>query len=82
MRVFERMGFGPEPAPGAAGEQLIRLHGCPVRDLARSHPEVTCGVHLGLLRGLLAGGPDAALHADLEPFAEPELCIARVRADD
>ncbi|MEZ0365999.1 helix-turn-helix transcriptional regulator [Mycobacterium sp. pUA109] len=82
VQVFERMGFGPEATPGAGGEQLIRLHGCPVRDLARAHPEVTCGVHLGLLRGLLEGNPDTAVQADLEPFAEPELCIARVRADD
>lgn len=84
--AFERMGFGPEitaPADVDDGrrECAIRLHACPVRDLARSHPEVSCAMHLGLLRGLLNTDADdekAALHAELDPFVEPELCIARV----
>lgn len=85
-RAFERMGFGPEPtAPADGGEGrrecTIRLHACPVRDLARSHPEVGCAMHLGLLRGLLdteGSGGKSALHAELDPFVEPELCIAKV----
>ena len=99
--VFSRMGFDPELAaesePSASlsadseqvlgRERVIRLHACPVRDLARAHPEVGCGLHLGLLQGLLdhaeAGHPDdedAALSGRLEPFVEPELCIARLAA--
>jgi predicted ArsR family transcriptional regulator len=103
--VFTRMGFAPElattsqpttrsstrsgPTPGR--QRIIRLHACPVRDLARAHPEVVCGVHLGLLQGLLtnpaakAGGrrkttshPEMSAH--LEPFVEPELCLARLVA--
>ncbi len=99
--VFERMGFVPELAaasePSASlsadsdqivgRERIIRLHACPVRDLARAHPEVACGVHLGLLHGLLTkaeaadGQPNTqhpAMSARLEPFIEPELCLARV----
>lgn len=100
--VFSRMGFEPELAaesePSASlsadseqvlgRERVIRLHACPVRDLARTHPEVGCALHLGLLQGLLdraavGGHPDhedAALSARLEPFVEPELCIARIAA--
>ena len=101
--VFDRMGFDPELAaesePMASlsadskqivgRERVIRLRGCPVRDLARAHPEVGCGIHLGLLQGLLdhaaaAGGqPDTrtqGLSARLDPFVEPELCIARLHA--
>jgi predicted ArsR family transcriptional regulator len=101
--VCNRIGFDPELAaesePSASlstdreqvlgRERVIRLHACPVRDLARAHPEVGCGLHLGLLQGLLdhaatAGGhpddEDAALSARLEPFVEPELCIARLTA--
>jgi hypothetical protein len=57
--------------------------------LARVHPEVSCGVHLGLLQGLLdhavaAGGQpdtqDQGLSARLDPFVEPELCLARLAA--
>lgn len=99
--VFTRMGFGPElatadePAPvggrasPATRERIIRLHACPVRELARSHPEVGCGVHLGLLQGLLAEPagagdrrrtPHPPMSAHLEPFVEPELCVARLVA--
>ncbi|MGB3896656.1 MAG: transcriptional regulator, partial [Mycolicibacter sinensis] len=86
--IFERMGFGPEITEAAdtgegRRECAIRLHSCPVRDLARSHPEVSCAMHLGLLRGLLMDGTDgekAALSAELDPFVEPELCIAKVTA--
>jgi predicted ArsR family transcriptional regulator len=76
--VFERMGFEPELASAnGRRERTIRLHGCPVRDLAQSHPEVSCGMHLGLLRGLVG-----SLRSELDPFVEPELCIARVITDD
>ncbi|WP_414689006.1 helix-turn-helix transcriptional regulator [Mycobacterium sp.] len=92
--VFARMGFGPELTPAATStagsQQTIRLHACPVRDLARAHPEVGCALHRGLLQGLLAspasGGRSTAsrpvMQAELEPFVEPDLCLARVIAHD
>lgn len=70
--TFDRMGFTPQ----LTGRTLA-LHSCPVRDLARSHPEVACALHLGLLRGLL-GTP----RAELEPFAGPDLCLATVGRDE
>jgi predicted ArsR family transcriptional regulator len=85
--AFERMGFGPELTAAAdvgdgRRECAIRLHACPVRDLARSHPEVSCAMHLGLLRGLLNPGGTAGgktvLRAELDPFVEPDMCIAKV----
>ena len=85
--IFERMGFGPQltaATDGADGgrECAIRLHACPVRDLARTHPEVSCAMHLGLLRGLLntdgTAGARTPLHAELDSFVEPEMCIAKV----
>ena len=101
--VFDRMGFAPELAADSepvaslsadseqvvGRERIIRLRACPVRDFARAHPEVGCGIHLGLLQGLLdhaaadGGKPDAqnqGLSTRLDPFVEPELCIARLNA--
>jgi predicted ArsR family transcriptional regulator len=92
--VFARMGFGPELAPPAksAGDtqQAIRLHACPIRELARAHPEVGCSLHRGLLQGLLTNAttiddrakksPRSALQAELQPFVKPDLCIAKVIA--
>jgi predicted ArsR family transcriptional regulator len=94
--VFARMGFGPELTPAArstAGtQQTMRLHACPVRDLARAHPEVGCALHRGLLQGLVTKPraidgrarkqPQSALEAELQPFVEPDLCLARVIAHD
>jgi predicted ArsR family transcriptional regulator len=69
--LFTEMGFDPEPAPG----ERVLLHGCPFRAVARSHPEVVCAAHRGLLAGLLARLDPAAPPPDLEPFADPDLCV-------
>lgn len=96
LQVFRRMGFAPELTDPAAAEsnmdreRIIRLRACPVRELAMAHPEVGCGVHLGLLQGLLAdaAGPQnrrraahPSISAVLEPFVEPDLCLARLVTD-
>lgn len=94
-RVFDRMGFGPELQPAAgstrARHQTIHLHSCPVRELARAHPEVSCALHQGLLQGLLANWAEtegdsaasrSAMRAELEPFVQPELCLVRVTGHD
>ncbi|OBI46539.1 transcriptional regulator [Mycobacterium kyorinense] len=81
--VFQRMGFGPELNPPADSRtRTIRLHGCPVRELAAAHPEVGCALHRGLLEGLVSDRQSPRLQADLQPFVEPELCIAHVIAND
>jgi predicted ArsR family transcriptional regulator len=81
-QVFTRMGFAPELADAAGGERVIKLHACPVRELARAHPEVGCGLHRGVLRGLVDNrAHDPAMSARLEPFVEPERCLARVVAE-
>ncbi len=100
--AFTWMGFAPElmastetppsadsgPAPGR--ERTIRMHACPVRDLAWSRPEVVCATHLGILQGLLdKSAADEGLpmsprpmRAHLEPFVEPRLCAARLVAGE
>lgn len=84
--VFARMGFGAELSTAAEDDagadgrvrREILLHACPVRELAQSHPEVSCALHLGVLRGLLAAKNGPGGNAELEPFVDPELCIATV----
>ena len=50
LSLFEGTGFSP--TLGADG-RTVELHRCPFLDLAVAQPEVVCGVHLGLLTGVL-----------------------------
>ncbi|MEV4838785.1 ArsR family transcriptional regulator [Nonomuraea sp. NPDC049486] len=75
--MFAEMGFDPEPT----GDGRILLHGCPFRATARSHPEVVCAAHRGLLRSAVElldpGAPGLELHA----FVRPELCVITAGGD-
>jgi predicted ArsR family transcriptional regulator len=72
VELLAQQGFRPE-----SGEAEIRMHHCPYRELA---PGVVCAVHLGLVDGALAELGSGLEVAGLDPFVEPELCIARLRA--
>ncbi|WP_173923710.1 metalloregulator ArsR/SmtB family transcription factor [Agromyces sp. Marseille-P2726] len=74
VEAFDLLGFEPE----LDGDE-IRLHGCPFRDAARSHPEVICSVHRGLIDRLLErSGSGTSAH--LTPFVEPRLCTVALAA--
>jgi predicted ArsR family transcriptional regulator len=73
--LLDQLGFAPEPVRTATGWEM-GLHACPFRDIAQRHPEVACSVHLGIMRGALdeLGVPLRA--SRLQPFAEPNRCVA------
>ena len=73
-------GFEPE-GPDLPGGP-IRLRRCPFEPLARDHRGVVCGVHLGLMHGALRqmGAPLDAVA--LEPYVQPDLCLAHLRRRD
>jgi predicted ArsR family transcriptional regulator len=75
--VFAELGFDPELDRDGENMQ-IRLHACPFRAVAETHPEVVCSIHLGLLRRTLADvdAPPAAV--TLQPFVQPHLCLAQI----
>ncbi len=73
--VLDRMGFDPRPDP--ADPSVVRLTRCPLLTAARAAPDVVCGVHHGLVEGLLhLGGRRTGV--ELEPFAEAGACLLRV----
>jgi predicted ArsR family transcriptional regulator len=75
--ALDGLGFAPE-AKTAGSKRQILLHHCPFREVASKHEEVVCAIHLGLMQGMLSE-LDAPIDAvRLEPFAEPNLCIARL----
>ena len=73
-------GFEPE-GPDLPGGP-IRLRRCPFEPLARNHRSVVCGVHLGLMRGALRemGAPLDVVA--VEPYVQPDLCLAHLRRRD
>ncbi len=78
VALLDEVGFAPEPVTQAGAP--IRLRHCPFATLAHQRRDVVCGVHLGLMRGALSelGAPLDAL--SLEPFVEPDLCVAHLGA--
>jgi predicted ArsR family transcriptional regulator len=75
--VLDEVGFEPEPVADSQ-RPVIPLRHCPFREVAETHREVVCSLHLGLMRGVLAE-VRAPLKADrLEPFVEPSLCLAHL----
>jgi predicted ArsR family transcriptional regulator len=77
--LFDALGFAPETVD-EQHHRRIDLRACPFRDVARAYPGIVCAVHRGLLKESLArmGQPGAAAGAFLEPFVEPELCVAGI----
>jgi predicted ArsR family transcriptional regulator len=75
------LGFSPR-LQTSAGETEIGLRHCPFLDLVPDHEDVICPVHLGLMQGVL-GAMGAGVTVDrLEPFAEPDLCVAHMTSTD
>lgn len=55
-------GFAPDVTVRADGAVSCRLGNCPYRASARANPDIVCGLHRGLTRGLLDGlAPTAVL---------------------
>jgi predicted ArsR family transcriptional regulator len=81
LRVW---GYSPDVRTENAGRTArIDLFNCPFIDLARSCPEVACGIHRGLIRGTLEALGEPEPEISLEPFVGPTHCLAHVttRAD-
>lgn len=78
VELLDDAGFAPEASTDP--NKPIRLRRCPFNSLAHQRGDVVCRVHLGLMRGALRelGAPLDAL--SLEPFVEPDLCLAHVGA--
>ncbi len=85
VRVLDEAGFAPDsavpdPHDVAGRPATIELSRCPFEPVGGDHRPVVCGVHLGMMRGVLRG-IGAPVHAvSLEPYPRPGVCIARLAA--
>ena len=80
LTTLDEIGFAPEPA-GTGTERRILLHHCPFREAAEQRQDVVCAVHLGLMQGALEQMNAPLAATSLDPFVEPNLCVAHLSAD-
>ncbi len=76
VRLLADEGFRPELRDGD-----VWMHRCPFHGLAVNYGNVICRLHLGLIRGALEQSGSRVGVSSLEPFVEPNLCIARLGPD-
>ena len=80
--VLRDAGFDPEPPTGPRAT-AIGLRNCPflglVTEAASGRSDgVICALHLGLMQGALAALRAPVTVDRLEPFAEPDRCLAHL----
>jgi predicted ArsR family transcriptional regulator len=75
--MLDDFGFAPERR-FSDGQQWIGLRQCPFLDLVGTQGRVICPVHLGLMQGVLGSLGATVTVERLDPFVEPDLCLARV----
>ncbi|WP_433531634.1 helix-turn-helix transcriptional regulator [Micromonospora sp. CA-263727] len=82
LTVLDGLGFSPQRQPTENGDAGAELHlrTCPFLELVGQNPDAMCGLHLGVVRGVLQhdGVPDASVV--LEPFGAPAACVVRLPA--
>ena len=76
VELLDDIGFAPEEAP-AARRREIGLRHCPFIDLVDSR-EIVCAVHLGLMRGAMEALDAPVTVTRLQPFAQPDRCLAQL----
>jgi predicted ArsR family transcriptional regulator len=77
--IMEELGFAPQAVADGRRYRLC-LRQCPFREVAQQHQDVVCALHLGLMQGALAQMRAPVTADRLEPFTEPDLCVAHLTA--
>lgn len=85
--MLSDLGFAPE-APHWTRDSTIRLRHCPFLTIVgdpiseNGHPgqrgNVICSLHLGVMQGALAAMDSPVTVDRLDPFAEPDRCVAHL----
>lgn len=75
VALLAEIGFQPRLEQQTRGRRIL-MRPCPFLELARSHQDLICPIHLGLMRGALAELRARTRATKLEPFARPDLCVA------
>jgi predicted ArsR family transcriptional regulator len=73
------LGFEPVVASHDHAVQ-VELHDCPFREIVRSHGQVVCSMHRGILRGAAEELGGSVNVDSLQPLVEPSLCLVSLSA--
>jgi predicted ArsR family transcriptional regulator len=73
VRVLDTHGFEPQ-----VDGLEVTMRRCPFADIARESPAVVCGVHRGLVEGVLEETSSGLELRDLEVFPQPGVCVLRL----
>lgn len=77
IEMLDELGFAPERRE-SGGEKQVGLRHCPFLELAEADPAVVCPIHLGLMQGALESWDAPVSIERLEPFIEPDMCLAHL----
>lgn len=78
--VLGGWGYRPSVSTGGDGRSaVVDLVDCPFLELAHSNPAVVCGVHRGLMRGVLDTLGEKDVELRLQPFVTQRTCRAKLR---
>jgi predicted ArsR family transcriptional regulator len=72
-----RLGFDPALVTDETGATLAFAH-CPFRDLAEANPDLVCGLHRGLIEGVVEYFPGTSV-ACFHPLVDRTPCQVEVR---
>lgn len=78
--LLDEIGFAPE-LHRVEGMGQIALRNCPFLELTDTGARVVCPVHLGIMQGALEAWRSPVTVDRLEPFVEPDLCLAHLRTE-
>jgi len=77
LGVLDELGFAPERRE-SDGQQQLGLRHCPFLEVAETRTSVVCPIHLGVMQGALESWGAPVAVDRLDPFVEPDLCLARL----
>ena len=80
LEMLDELGFEPERLePDVVGDEQLGLRHCPFLELAETSTQVVCPIHLGLMQGALESWDSPVTVDRLDPFTEPDLCVAHLK---
>jgi predicted ArsR family transcriptional regulator len=82
--LLDDLAFAPQRLTGPGevqGDVRVGLRHCPFLELADDARAVVCPIHLGLMQGAMEMWRAPVAVDRLEPFVEPDLCLAHLTID-